>query len=78
MFFDVQTKTPVSNVLYACLSLNSMKLVGVTQRKLENTVIFHKIVVGFHSHADSLLRIQITFQNLSDPSMQKYCLMVML
>ena len=41
MFFDFQTKAPVSIILYACLYLNSMICIDKyrqTQRKSENTV----------------------------------------
>ena len=41
MFFDFQTKTPVSIILYACVDLNSMICIDKyrqTKRKSENTV----------------------------------------
>ena len=52
MFFDFQTRTPVSIFLYACFYLNSMICIDNyrrTQRKSENTVFFvnfHKFLCG--------------------------------
>ena len=48
MFFDFQTKTPVSIILYACLYLNSMICMDKyrqTQRKSENTVFLSTFIV---------------------------------
>ena len=47
MFFDFQSRTPVSIILYACLYLNS--IIGIdkyrqTQRKSENTVLLSTFI----------------------------------
>ena len=47
MFFDFQTKTPVSIILYACLYLNSMICINKyrqTQKKSKNTVFLSKFI----------------------------------
>ena len=48
MFFDFQTKTPVSIILYACLYLNSMMCIDKyrqTQRKSENTAFLSTFII---------------------------------
>ena len=56
MRFDFQTKTPVSNILYACLSSDSMIWVKKTQKNPENSLFinFHQIFVVSYTHADSV------------------------
>ena len=56
MFFDFQTKTPVSIILYACLYSNSMICVDEPKKSVKKILIvnFHKFVVVSYSHADSV------------------------
>ena len=56
MFFDFQTKTPVSIILYACLYSNAMICVDEPEKSSKHilSVNFHNFVVVSYSHADSV------------------------
>ena len=68
MFFDFQTKTPVSIILYACLYSNSMICVDkpMESLKAQLSVNFHKFVKVTYSHAGSDAMCSNHFQNLSE------------
>ena len=55
-FFDLQTKTPVSIILYACLLSNSKICVDEIKKSIKHILIvnFHKFVVVSYSHAASV------------------------
>ena len=71
MFFDFQTKTPVSKILDACLSSNSMIWVHKRKESLSTQFIsqLSQVFVVSCSHADSVaehLNYFLLFEELFD------------
>ena len=56
MFFDFQTKTPVSIILYACLYSTSKICIDKPKESLETQLICHffLLFVESYSHSDSV------------------------